>query len=92
MVCSQERNPISGRRTVKGRPFSSIVSVRKCINGRLKKIIRTKYVGNPEEDTDASVHGPSQAGATKRANEDEDPRPVETVGTVVIHICWLLER
>lgn len=37
------------------------------------------------------AHSPSQAGAAKRANEDEDPGPVETVGAEVIHICWLLD-
>jgi hypothetical protein len=36
-------------------------------------------------------HGPSQAGTTKRASEDEDCGPVETVGAEVIHIRWVLD-
>lgn len=39
----------------------------------------------------STVHGPSQGGATKRVNEDQDARSVETVGAEVIHVFRLLD-
>lgn len=76
-ICSQERNPISGRRTGEGHPFSSICFYSKTHEGVDQKDSKeAKYVGSLKEEAEGTVHGRG---------------PVETVGGEVIHICWLLD-